>query len=72
MIDITDLFWVLPDVIVRAEFECEVSLVISRDVHHHRDYRPLGLNVNHLSGNNYDSYFSDFLSVWSVRPGKKH
>ena len=42
MIDIiTDLFWVLPDVIVRAEFECEVSLVISRDVHHHRDYRTL-------------------------------
>ena len=35
------LFWVLPDVIVRTEFKCEISLVISSDVHNHRNNRPL-------------------------------
>ena len=32
---------VRPDVIVGAEAEGEVTLVIGRDVQHHRDYRAL-------------------------------
>ena len=33
---------VCPDVIVGAEAEGEVALVIGRDVQHNRDYRALG------------------------------
>ena len=37
----TNLIWILEDVVVRAELEFEVALVIGRDVDHHRDERTL-------------------------------
>ena len=37
----TVLFRIRPDVVVGAEAEGEVALVVGRDVKHHRDYRSL-------------------------------
>ena len=47
----TNLIRILEDVVVRAELEFEVALVVGRDVDHHRDERTL----RHVQNNRWQS-----------------